>query len=75
VFFVIAQQKSGVGKTTTVANLAVLLVEIAGHVPAPVLADLLGINIPTATRWAEIAGRPWSDYPTLRRRQSGTEGH
>lgn len=51
------------------------LVEIAGHVPAPVLADLLGINILTATRWAEIAGRPWSDYPTLRSRQSRTEGH
>ena len=44
------------------------LVDIAGQVPAPVLADLLGINILTATRWAEIAGRPWGDYPTLRSR-------
>jgi hypothetical protein len=42
------------------------LVDIAGQVPAPVLADLLGISILTATKWAEIAGRPWGDYPTLR---------
>jgi len=42
------------------------LVDMAGQVPAPVLADLLGIGILTATRWAEIAGRPWGDYPTLR---------
>jgi len=42
------------------------LVDIAGHIPAPVLADLLGLGILTATRWAEIAGRPWGDYPALR---------
>jgi hypothetical protein len=42
------------------------LVDIAGQIPAPVLADLLGIGILTATRWAEIAGRPWGDYATLR---------
>jgi hypothetical protein len=34
--------------------------------PAAVLADLLGINILTATVWAQIAGRTWGDYPALR---------
>jgi hypothetical protein len=47
------------------------LVDMAGQVPAPVLADLLGIGILSATRWAEIAGRPWGDYPTLRSPASG----
>lgn len=42
------------------------LVDMAAQIPAPVLADLLGIGILTATRWAEIAGRPWGDYPALR---------
>lgn len=44
------------------------LVDMAAQIPAPVLADLLGIGILTATRWAEIAGRPWGDYPALRQR-------
>ena len=39
---------------------------MAAQIPAPVLADLLGIGILTATRWAEIAGRLWGDYPALR---------
>ena len=30
--------------------------------PAVVVADLLGISIHTATRWAELTGRTWSDY-------------
>jgi hypothetical protein len=42
------------------------LLDMAGQIPAPVLADLLGIGILTATKWAEIAGRPWGEYPTLR---------
>jgi hypothetical protein len=42
------------------------LIDMAGQIPVPVLADLLGIGILTATRWAEIAGRPWADYPALR---------
>jgi integrase len=44
------------------------LLQLAGQMPAAVLADLLGINILTATKWAETAGRPWGDYPTLRTR-------
>jgi hypothetical protein len=44
------------------------LLQLAGKMPAAVVADLLGINILTATKWAETAGRPWGDYPTLRTR-------
>jgi integrase len=42
------------------------LMQLAGHVPAALLADLLGVHIATAIKWAEIAGRRWGDYPTLR---------
>lgn len=42
------------------------LLQLAGEIPAAIVADLLGIHIHTATKWADIAGRPWSDYPTLR---------
>ncbi len=39
---------------------------LAGDLPAPVLADLLGISINTATRWGAIAGRDWTDYLAAR---------
>ncbi|MBA3807301.1 MAG: hypothetical protein H0X28_02730 [Solirubrobacterales bacterium] len=42
------------------------LLQLAGQLPAAILADLLGVHISTATQWAEIAGRPWGDYPALR---------
>lgn len=35
---------------------------LAGHIPTPVLADLLGISRNTATRWAALAARDWSAY-------------
>jgi len=42
------------------------LMQLGGEMPAPVIADLLGIHVDTADKWAQIAGRPWGDYPTLR---------
>jgi hypothetical protein len=30
------------------------------------LADIVGVHVNTAGAWAEIAGRPWGDFPTLR---------
>ena len=42
------------------------LLHLAGEIPAAIVAEMLGIHISTATTWAEIAGRPWSDYPSLR---------
>lgn len=42
------------------------LLHLAGEIPAAILADIVGISVNTAGTWAEIAGRPWGDYPTLR---------
>jgi len=33
-----------------------------GQVPAPVLADLVGISTGKAAAWAKLAARDWSDY-------------
>jgi hypothetical protein len=42
------------------------LLQLAGQMPAALVADLLGVHVATATQWAQIAGRTWSDYPALR---------
>jgi hypothetical protein len=42
------------------------LLHLAGEMPAAILADIVGVHINTAAAWAEIAGRPWGNYPTLR---------
>jgi integrase len=42
------------------------LLQLAGEIPAALLADLLGVHVATATKWAEIAGRPWADYAAQR---------
>jgi hypothetical protein len=38
------------------------MLELAGTVPAAVLADLLGIHTTTAADWAHAAGGDWSGY-------------
>jgi hypothetical protein len=35
---------------------------LAGQIPAPVLADLVGISTGKAAAWAKLAARDWSDY-------------
>jgi hypothetical protein len=42
------------------------LLHLAGEIPAAILSDLVGVHVNTAVAWAEIAGRPWGDYPTIR---------
>jgi hypothetical protein len=45
------------------------LVDLAADLPAPVLAELLGIAVSTATRWSAVAARDWTEYlsaPNLR---------
>ena len=39
---------------------------LAGGIPAPVLAELVGINDRTATLWTTLAARDWSEYVTQR---------
>jgi len=41
---------------------------LAGGVPAPILAELIGIADTTATKWAALAARDWSNYITDRAR-------
>ncbi|MHB1534818.1 MAG: hypothetical protein ACYC1D_09450 [Acidimicrobiales bacterium] len=43
------------------------LFQLAGEIPTPVLAELLGLGTNTATRWAALASRDWSHYVALRR--------
>ena len=35
---------------------------LAADLPAAILADLLGLHINTAVRWATYARRDWADY-------------
>ena len=41
--------------------------QLAAEMPAPVLADLLGLSNVTAGRWARLAARDWSQYTAMRR--------
>ena len=43
------------------------LIRLASELPAAVLADLLGVDIATATRWAKYAKRDWHTYIAERR--------
>lgn len=40
--------------------------QLAAEIPAPLLADILGINPRTANTWSQLAGRTWTDYPHMR---------
>jgi len=66
------------GRVRTIVRLAVdgdpdlcalcwaALLHLAARLPAAIVADVVGVHIATATQWAQIAGRPWGDYPSLR---------
>ncbi|MFJ2034309.1 hypothetical protein [Streptosporangium sp. NPDC087985] len=41
----------------------------AQDLPAPIAADLLGVSISTATKWATRTRRDWSDYIAARHQQ------
>ena len=42
------------------------LLHLAAEILAAVLSDLVGIHVNTAGAWADMAGRRWGDYPSLR---------
>lgn len=46
------------------------LIQLAAELPAPVLADSLGIKITTATDWVKTAGGDWSNYAAATARTS-----
>jgi len=41
--------------------------QLAGEIPTPILAEILGLGANTAVRWAALAARDWSQYTALRR--------
>lgn len=43
------------------------IVEITGDIPAPILADLLGIAPKTAVRWANAVNTDWTHYLVARK--------
>jgi hypothetical protein len=49
---------------------AAALINLAADLPAPILPDLLGLNIQTATAWARHAGTDWAAYPAARSAQT-----
>lgn len=42
------------------------LYQFAAEMPAPLLADILGVNPRTAEVWSRLASRTWADYPEMR---------
>ena len=41
--------------------------DLAAQMPVPIVAELLGLSPNTATRWAALAARDWSQYAAMRR--------
>ncbi|MDQ6774947.1 MAG: hypothetical protein M3071_01725 [Actinomycetota bacterium] len=68
---VLSRRMKRIGVDCNDARRAALL-QLAGRLPAAIVADLLGMHIATATQRADIAGRPWGDYPALRTRNSAS---
>jgi hypothetical protein len=56
---------SSIGITSRPARHAALLA-LAAHLPAPILAERLGIHPARAAQWARLAGAPYADYVALR---------
>jgi hypothetical protein len=44
------------------ASRSAAMFALAGQIPAPILADLVGISAGEAAAWAKLAAREWSDY-------------
>lgn len=42
------------------------LLQLAAELPVPVLADLIGLHIVTADRWAQAASAGWTTYAAIR---------
>ncbi|WP_406275906.1 hypothetical protein OH799_04095 [Nocardia sp. NBC_00881] len=38
------------------------LIELAGELPGPILAQTADIHISTAVRWSTLAARDWTHY-------------
>jgi len=43
-----------------------VLLQLAAELPIPVVADLLGVHISTASNWADHSGSNWRHYAAQR---------
>lgn len=59
------------GLPSTSSARAAALISLAAELPAAVIADLLGISIQTAERWADHARYDWSQYLAARTESRG----
>lgn len=50
------------------------LMDLAAQLPAVVLARLLGVAVPTATRWTGVAGAPQAEYAANLARRTNERG-
>lgn len=50
------------------------LLALLEDVPPPILADILGLHINTAVRWADIARRDWTAYLAARDTETSSSG-
>ncbi|WNV75269.1 hypothetical protein [Geodermatophilus sp. DSM 44513] len=62
----IRSQLVALGIQPSAARKAAML-DLAARMPVPILAELLGLSPNTATRWATLAARDWSQYAAMRR--------
>lgn len=53
-------------------NRLAALLQLAADIPAPLLADLLGIHPNTAQVWSRLANRGWGDYQAMRTKADAT---
>lgn len=67
----LARRLRALGLDTRATRHAALL-QLAGEVPAAVLADTLNRDVGTATRWATRAGATWNTYTGERARHGST---
>lgn len=52
---------------TSRASRNTALLHLASTTPPAVFADLIGVDISTATHWTQLAGAAWNNYPPLAR--------
>lgn len=65
----LAKRLNAIGIKARGARTTVLL-ELAGELPATVIADMLGLNPGTAVRWIHAAGGDWTSYAAERAAKS-----
>ena len=48
--------------------------QLAGEIPTPIFAEMLGLSTQTATRWAALVARDWSQHTAARHQDAAERG-